>query len=186
MTTVGTGLAGKRLGILGLGRIGAQVARIGAAFEMDVVAWSPNLTPERAAAGGAAHVGREELFRTSDVLTIHLVLSASTRGLVGAEELAMLKSGAVLINTSRGPLVDETALVAALEQGTVGGAGLDVFGREPLPADHPLRRAPRTVLTPHVGYVTHEVYGVFYAQTVEAVTAYLAGAPVRVLAAPTS
>lgn len=184
MTTIGQGLAGRRLGVLGLGRIGALVARVGAAFDMDVAAWSPNLTPERATAGGAAYVGREELFRTSDVLTIHLVLSPSTRGLVGAAELAAMKPDSVLINTSRGPIVDEQALLAALEQGTIGGAGLDVYDREPLPADHPLRRAPRTVLTPHIGYVTREVYEIFYAQTVEAVAAFLAGAPVRVIAAP--
>jgi phosphoglycerate dehydrogenase-like enzyme len=184
MTTVGRGLSGKRLGVLGLGRIGTAVARVGAAFDMDVVAWSPNLTPERAAAGGARHVSREELFATADVLTIHLVLSESTRGLVGAEELAAMKPEAVLVNTSRGPIVDEDALLTALEQGAIGGAGLDVYGAEPLPTEHPLRRAPRTVLTPHVGYVTEEVYAVFYAQTVEAVAAYFAGRPVRVIAAP--
>jgi phosphoglycerate dehydrogenase-like enzyme len=184
MTTIGRGLAGRRLGVLGLGRIGTAVARVGAAFDMDVVAWSPNLTPERAAAGGAALVSREELFATADVLTIHLVLSDTTRGLVGAVELAAMKPDAILVNTSRGPIVDETALLDALERGALAGAGLDVFGREPLPVDSPLRRAPRTVLTPHLGYVTEEVYRVFYAQTVEAVVAYAAGAPVRVLAAP--
>jgi phosphoglycerate dehydrogenase-like enzyme len=151
---------------------------------MDVVAWSPNLTAARAAAGGATLVGRDELFATADVLTIHLVLSPTTRGLVGATELAAMKPTAILVNTSRGPIVDETALVEALDAGTIAGAGLDVYDQEPLPADHPLRRAPRTVLTPHVGYVTREVYATFYGQTVENVAAWLAGDPVRVIAAP--
>jgi phosphoglycerate dehydrogenase-like enzyme len=183
-TTVGTDLAGKTLGVLGLGRIGTAVARVGAAFDMRIVAWSPNLTAERAAEVGAMFVERDTLFATADVLTIHLVLAPTTRGLVGAGELAAMKPDAVLVNTSRGPIVDEVALLDALDRGTIAGAGLDVFETEPLPADHPLRRAPRTVLTPHVGYVTRENYRLFYGETVEAVAAYLAGSPVRVIAAP--
>ncbi len=183
-TTVGTGLAGKTLGVLGLGRIGTAVARVGAAFDMPVVAWSPNLTPERAAEGRATFVDRDTLFATADVLTIHLVLAQTTRGLVGARDLAAMKPEAILVNTARGPIVDEAALLDALERGTIAGAGLDVFDTEPLPAYHPLRRANRTVLTPHVGYVTQENYRLFYSETVEAVAAYLAGSPVRVIAAP--
>jgi len=183
-TTVGADLAGRTLGILGLGRIGPTVARVGAAFDMRVIAWSPNLTAERAAAVGATLVGKRDLFEQSDVLSIHLVLADSTRGLVGREELAAMKPGAILVNTSRGPIVDEAALLAELERGTIGGAGLDVYGREPLPSDHPLRRAPRTVLTPHLGYVTEENLRLFYRETVEDVAAWLAGAPIRVIAAP--
>ena len=182
--TVGTTLAGSTLGVLGLGRIGAAVAGIGLAFGMRVVAWSANLTAGRAREAGAELVDRETLFRDADVLTVHLVLSERTRGLVGAAELALLKPTALLVNTSRGPIVDEAALLAALESGALGGAALDVYDVEPLPAGHPLRRAPRTVLTPHLGYVTGATYRVFYEQAVEDVAAWLAGAPVRVLAAP--
>jgi phosphoglycerate dehydrogenase-like enzyme len=180
-STVGVGLAGKTLGILGLGRLGSAVARVGGAFGMRLVAWSENLTAERAAECGAELVGKEELLCTADVVTIHLVLSERTRGLLGAHELGLMKPTAVLVNTSRGPIVDEAALVAARESGTIAGAALDVYDREPLPADHPLRRAPNTVLTPHLGYVTEENYRVFFEQTVEAVEAFLAGSPVRVL-----
>jgi phosphoglycerate dehydrogenase-like enzyme len=180
-STVGVGLEGKTLGILGLGRLGSAVARVGEAFGMRLVAWSENLTSERAAECAAELVGKDELLRTADVVTIHLVLSERTRGLVGAHELALMKTTAVLVNTSRGPIIDEAALVAALESGTIAGAALDVYDREPLPVDHPLRRAPNTVLTPHLGYVTEENYRVFFEQTVEAVEAFLAGSPVRVL-----
>jgi phosphoglycerate dehydrogenase-like enzyme len=179
--TVGVGLAGKTLGIVGLGRLGSAVARVGAAFGMRLVAWSENLTAERAAECGAEPVTKDELLRTADIVTVHLVLSDRTRGLIGDRELALMKPTALLVNTSRGPIVDETALLAALEEGRIGGAGLDVYDREPLPADHPLRRAPRTVLTPHLGYVTEETYRIFYGQTVEDVEAFLAGAPVRVI-----
>jgi len=184
--TVGTDLAGATLGVLGLGRLGARVASIGLAFGMDVVAWSANLTDEQAAEVGVRRVGRDELFATADVLTVHLVLSDRTRGLVGREELARMKTSAILVNTSRGPIVDEAALLAALQAGSLGGAGLDVFDREPLPADHPLRSAPRTVLTPHLGYVTERTYEVFYREAVEDVAAFLAGDPVRVLTRPGS
>lgn len=179
--TVGTDLAGATLGVLGLGRLGERVGRIGQAFGMDVVAWSQHLTDERAAEVGVRRVTKDELFATADVLTVHLVLSDRTRGLVGRDELARMKHSALLVNTSRGPIVDEPALVEALTGGTIGGAALDVFDREPLPQDHPLRAAPRTVLTPHLGYVTEKTYEVFYREAVEDVAAYLAGQPVRVI-----
>ncbi|GAA3160041.1 D-2-hydroxyacid dehydrogenase family protein [Blastococcus jejuensis] len=179
--TVGTDLDGATLGVLGLGRLGARVAQIGRAFGMDVVAWSQNLTDERAAEVGARRVDRHELFATADVVTVHLVLSDRTRGLIGATELEQMKPTALLVNTSRGPIVDEAALLAALRDGTIAGAGLDVFDREPLPRDHPLRSAPRTVLTPHLGYVTEKTYEVFYREAVEDVAAWMAGEPVRVL-----
>jgi phosphoglycerate dehydrogenase-like enzyme len=180
-TTVGTDLAGATLGIVGLGRLGSRVARIGQAFDMDVVAWSANLTDERAAEVGVRRVGKEELFATADVVTLHVVLSERTRGLVGAAELGRMKPTAILVNTSRGPVVDEAALVDALTAGRLAGAGLDVFDREPLPPESPLRRAPRTVLTPHIGYVTRATYEVFYRDAVDDVVAFLAGTPVRVL-----
>ena len=178
-TTLGVGLSGKTLGVLGLGRQGAQVARVGRAFDMSVIAWSENLTAARAAEAEAELVSREELFRRADVLTIHLVLSERTRGLVGAAELRSMKRSAYLINTSRGPIVDEAALIAALEQHDIAGAALDVFDEEPLPRDHPLRRLPRTVITPHLGYVTEETYAIFYAQALENILGYLRGAPLR-------
>lgn len=179
--TVGTDLDGATLGVLGLGRLGAKVAQIGRAFGMDVVAWSQNLTDERATEAGVRRVGKDELFGAADVVTVHLVLSDRTRGLVSRTELEQMKRTAILVNTSRGPIVDEGALLAALRSGTIAGAGLDVFDREPLPRDHPLRSAPRTVLTPHLGYVTEKTYEVFYREAVEDVAAWLAGAPVRVL-----
>jgi phosphoglycerate dehydrogenase-like enzyme len=180
--TVGTDLAGATLGVLGLGRLGERVARIGQAFDMDVVAWSQNLSAERAAEVGVRRVEKDELFATADVLTVHLVLSDRTRGLVGRQELERMKPSAILVNTSRGPIVDEAALVDALRSSTIAGAGLDVFDTEPLARDHPLRSAPRTVLTPHLGYVTEQTYEVFYREAVEDVAAYLGGRPVRVLA----
>jgi phosphoglycerate dehydrogenase-like enzyme len=183
-TTIGSGLQTKTLALLGLGRLGSQVARIGAAFGMRVIAWSPNLTAARAEAGGAELVSRDELFARADVLSIHLVLSERTRSLVGARELGLLKRSALLINTSRGPIVDEVALIAALESGALAGAGLDVFDREPLPPNHPLLSATNTVLTPHLGYVTDETYHVFYGQALEDIHAYRAGEPKRVIAAP--
>ncbi|WP_258342011.1 D-2-hydroxyacid dehydrogenase family protein [Saccharopolyspora gregorii] len=178
---VGFELAGRTLGVLGLGRLGSQVAKVGAAFGMDVIAWSRNLTAEAAAEAGARRVEKEELFRGSDVLTVHTVLSERTRGLVGAAELALMRPTAYLVNTSRGPIVDEAALREALHAGRLAGAGLDVYGTEPLPAGDPWRTTPRTVLTPHVGYVTEGTYRTFYAETVADVRAFLDGAPVRVL-----
>jgi phosphoglycerate dehydrogenase-like enzyme len=180
--TVGTDLAGARLGVVGLGRLGAKVATVGQAFGMDVVAWSQNLTDERAREVGVRRVDKDELLATADVVTVHLVLSDRTRGLIGRSELARMKRTAYLINTSRGPIVDESALIDALRDGSIAGAGLDVFDQEPLPADHPLRELRRTVLTPHLGYVTEKTYEVFYRDAVEDVAAFLAGAPVRVLA----
>src|SRR3954468_15459445 len=179
--TVGTDLSGARLGVVGLGGQGSQVARIGLAFGMDVVAWSQNLTDERADEVGASRVEKDELFATSDVVTIHLLLSKRTRGLITADDLALMKHTAVLINTSRGPIVEEQALRDALHSGTIGGAGPAVFDQEPLPKDHPLRSAPRTVLTPHLGYVTRNTYEIFYREAVEDVTAWIAGNPLRVL-----
>jgi phosphoglycerate dehydrogenase-like enzyme len=180
-TTVGLGLAGKTLGILGLGSIGQQVARIGAAFGMKPIAWSQNLDAARASAAGASRVNKEQLFQEADVLTIHLVLSERTRGLVGARELALMKRSALLVNTSRGPIVDERSLADALKRGTLAGAGIDVYGEEPMPREHPLLLAPNTVLTPHLGYVTRESYRVYYEGAVEAIRAWQRNAPVRLL-----
>lgn len=181
-TTLGVGLSGKTLGILGLGRLGEQVARIGRAFDMRVIAWSQNLTSERARQASAEWVSRETLFREADVLSVHLVLSERTRGLVGPRELGLMKPSAFLINTSRGPIVDEVALSAALERKALAGAGLDVFDREPLPAGHPLLGLDNTVLTPHLGYVTRETYDIFYQQALEDIVGYLRGTPLRELA----
>jgi phosphoglycerate dehydrogenase-like enzyme len=183
-TTVGTDLSGTTLGVLGLGRLGAQVARIGLAFDMRVIAWSQNLTADRAAEVGVARVERDELFAASDVLTVHLKLSDRTTGLIGAAELAAMKPTAILINTSRGPIVDQDALVTALTVGTIAGAGLDVYDTEPLPAGNPLRGAPHTVLLPHLGYVTERGYRTMYEQVVEDITAWRSGTPVRVLTPP--
>jgi phosphoglycerate dehydrogenase-like enzyme len=180
-TTVGTGLRGKTLGVVGLGRLGAQVARFGLAFGMKVLAWSQNLDEKRCAEVGAEYASKERLFAEADFVTIHLVLSQRTRGLVGGGDLARMKKSAYLVNTSRGPIVEETALVAALEEGRIAGAALDVYDEEPLPADHPLRRTPNLVLTPHLGYVTDDTYRVFYGQSLDNVAAFLAGKPVRVL-----
>lgn len=180
--TIGRDLAGRRLGLVGLGRLGTLVAEVGLAFRMDVVAWSQNLTDERAVAAGVRRVGKDELFATSDVVSIHLVLSGRSRGLVGEAELRAMKPTAILVNTSRGPIVDEAALVRALREGWIAGAGLDVFDQEPLPADHPLRSLPGTVLSPHLGYVTEGLYDVFYRDIVEDVAAFAAGSPVRVIA----
>jgi len=180
-TTIGADLGGSTLGVLGLGRLGTQVARIGRAFDMRVIAWSENLTPERAAGTGATWVPKAELFAASDVLTVHLKLSGRTTGLVGAAELAAMKPTAVLINTSRGPIVDQGALAGALTAGTIAGAGLDVYDIEPLPADSPLRATPHTVLLPHLGYVTERAYRAMYEQVVEDIVAWRSGHPVRVL-----
>ena len=179
--SVGTYLSGRTLGIVGLGRLGGKVAEVGRAFGMEVVAWSPHLTAERAAERGARFLPKLDLFRAADVVTVHMVLAASTRGLVGEPELRAMRPSAFLVNTSRGPLVDEAALIRALTEGWIAGAGLDVFDQEPLPADHPLRTAPRTVLTPHVGYVTDESYRVFYTQALEDIQAFARGERIREL-----
>jgi phosphoglycerate dehydrogenase-like enzyme len=177
----GLGLNGKTLGVLGLGGLGSRVAKVGRAFEMDVLAWSQNLTAARAAEVGATLVSKDELLTRADVVSIHLVLSDRTRGLIGARELSQMKRTAYLVNTSRGPIVDEAALVSAIRAGTIAGAGLDVYDEEPLALDHPLRNLPNTVITPHLGYVTEEGYRIFYGHALEDVKAWLAGQPVRVL-----
>jgi phosphoglycerate dehydrogenase-like enzyme len=175
------GLNGKRLGIVGLGKLGSQVARVGQALGMDVVAWSRNLTVARCDEVGVGYLSKEELFESADVVTIHLHVGERNRGLIGATELARMKSTAYLINTSRGPIVDERALIDALASRRIAGAGLDVFDVEPLPADHPLRRLPNTVVTPHQGYVTIENYRQFFATTVANIRAWLDGAPINVI-----
>ncbi|GAA1524031.1 D-2-hydroxyacid dehydrogenase family protein [Brevibacterium permense] len=180
-STVGGDLDGHRLGVVGLGRLGTKVARVGAAFGMDVVAWSQNLDAERADALGVRAVSKDELFSTADVVTIHYKLSDRSRGLVGAAELAAMKSDSILVNTSRAGLVDTDALITVLEAGGIRGAGLDVHDEEPLPVDHRLRSTPRTVLTPHLGYVTEDTYRIFFTQAVEGIAAWAAGAPIRVL-----
>lgn len=180
-TTLGIDLSGKTLGIVGLGRLGKQVARIGAAFGMQPIAWSQNLTPAACEGTGADYVSREELFERSDVVTIHLQLSDRTRGLIGAGDFARMKPTAFFINTSRGPIVEEAALIAALRDGRIAGAGLDVFDREPLPLDHPFRSLERAQLTPHLGYVTEDNYRLNYGQTVENIAAFLDGRPLRVI-----
>ena len=177
--TMGEGLQGKTLGVIGLGRLGSQVAKVGTAFGMNLVAWSQNLTEERASKFGARLVSKEELLSDSDIVTIHLVLSDRTRGLLGERDLSLMKPSAYLVNTSRGPIVDESALIGALESGTIAGAGLDVFDIEPLPLDHKLRTLPNTVLTPHMGYVTAETYRIFYRDAVENIAAFLSGSPAR-------
>jgi phosphoglycerate dehydrogenase-like enzyme len=182
--TVGRDLSGRTLGVIGLGRQGGQVARIGRAFGMRVLTWSAHMTPERAAERGAEAAELAALLREADVVTVHVRLNDGTRGLIGERELALMKPDALLVNTSRGPVVDEAALVAALHDGTIGGAALDVFDTEPLPAGHPLLDAPNTVLTPHIGYVTEDTYRVFFTEALEDVEAWLRGDPVRVLAAP--
>ena len=174
-------LEGKRLGILGLGKLGSRAARYGKAFGMDVVAWSQNLTPEKAEAGGARYVSKDELLATSDFVSIHLALSARTRGLIGAADLAKMKKTAILVNTSRGPIVDEAALIAALKSRTILHAGLDVYDKEPLPADHPLTKLDNVTLIPHLGYVVEESYRHFYAGTIEDIEAWLDGKPINVL-----
>jgi len=179
-STVGTILAGRTLGLLGLGRIGKRMAAYACAFEMPVIAWSQNLTDETAAAVGARRVEKDDLFRLSDVLSIHVQLSDRTRGLVTAKELALMKPEAYLINTSRGPIVVEADLIAALRSSRLAGAGIDVFDVEPLAPDHPFRTMDNVTITPHLGYVTYETLRAFYTDTLEALVAYADGAPIRV------
>jgi phosphoglycerate dehydrogenase-like enzyme len=174
-STVGLILAGRTLGLLGLGRIGKRTAEYGKVFGMDVIAWSQNLTREAAEAVGVRYVDKDQLFAQADVLSIHLVLSERTRGLVTARELGLMKPGAYLINTSRGPIVDEAALIAALKAGRLAGAGIDVYGSEPPPADHPFRSMDNVSLTPHLGYVTRETLHAFYSDTIDNVSAWLDG-----------
>lgn len=177
---VGMGLAGKTLGIVGLGRLGARLARYALALDMTVVAWSPNLTEAKAEQAGGRLVGKLELMSLSDVISVHMVLSPRSRGLIGADDIARMKHGAILINTSRGPLVDEAALVAAVQAGRIVAA-LDVFDKEPLPPDHPFRTSNHTVLTPHLGYGVAETWAQFYPQSVANALAFLDGKPIRVV-----
>ncbi len=178
---LGTGLDGKTLGVIGLGNLGARVARVGAAFGMKVLGWSTNLTDEKAAAAGAQRVSKEELLRQADIVTLHLILSERSRNTIGAAELALMKQTALIVNTSRGPLIEQSALIAALQQGRIAGAGIDVYDEEPLPAGHPILSAPNTVLTPHLGYVTEENYRAYFQGAVESILGFIAGKPVRVI-----
>ena len=180
---VGTGrdLRGARLGILGLGRLGSQVAKLGQAYGMEVQAWSQNLTPERAAEEGVVYTEKQAFFASSDFISIHLKLSDRVTGLVGADELSWMQPDACIVNTSRAPIIDEAALMKALSTGKLGGAALDVYHREPLATDDPLRQTPNLVLTPHIGYVTRQTMAVFYGETLESLEAWLAGAPIRLL-----
>ena len=178
---LGGDLYGKTLGILGLGSIGQKVAQFAQVFGMRVIAWSENLTPERAAESGVMRVSKQELFEQADILTVHLVLSERSRGLVDAQALAWMKPSARLINTARGPIVDEQALVAALVSGRLAAAALDVFAEEPLPVDHPFRSLPNVLATPHVGYVSEQNYRQFYEQMIEDIQGWAAGVPIRVL-----
>jgi phosphoglycerate dehydrogenase-like enzyme len=177
---IGSGLSGKTLGVIGLGRLGTYMARYGIALGMKVLGWSQNLTEEKAKAAGATMVSKEQLLSRSDVISIHVVLSPRSRGLIGATDIACMKQGAILVNTSRGPVVDEAALLQALHARRIVAA-LDVYDREPLPAEHPLRRAPNTVLTPHLGYCVRETWDQFYPQSIENALAFLDGRPVRVV-----
>ena len=182
-TTVGVGLNGKVLGVLGLGKLGSEVARVGRAFQMEVIAWSQNLTAEHASSLGVTRVEKDELFQRADFVSVHLILSKRTRGLVTARELALMKPGAYLINTSRGPIVEERALIEVLTNHKIAGAALDVFDEEPLPDEHPLRKLDNVVLTPHLGYVTVENYRKAYGEAVEDIRAFLAGHPMRTISA---
>jgi D-3-phosphoglycerate dehydrogenase len=179
--TIGADLFGHTLGIVGLGNLGQRVAKVGQAFGMKVIAWSQNLTPERCAEHGVTYATKADLFQQSDFISIHTVLSDRSRGLVSKTDLGMMKPTAYIINTSRGPIIDETALIAALRNKTIAGAGLDVFDTEPLPRDHALRTLPNVVITPHLGYVTQDGYRAFYGGTVEAIRAFLDGKPIRVI-----
>jgi D-3-phosphoglycerate dehydrogenase len=180
-TTIGPDLDGLTLGILGLGKLGQRSAAVGKAFGMKTIAWSQNLTPDKAAAGGATYVSKEELFAKADIVTIHVVLSDRSRGLVGAADLGRMKKTAYLINTARGPIVDEAALIAALQSKSIAGAGLDVFDIEPLPLDHPYRKMDNVVITPHLGYVSTQNYAAYFPDIVADIRGWLDGKPVRVI-----
>jgi phosphoglycerate dehydrogenase-like enzyme len=179
--TLGFGLSGRTLGVVGFGNIGKRVAAIGQAFGMEVIAWSQHLSAKTAAEHGVIPVTKDELFATADVITVHYKLSDRSTGLVGERELGLMKPTAFLVNTSRGPIVDADALLDVLQSGAIAGAGLDVYDEEPLPGGHPLRSAPRTVLTPHLGYVTDDGYRKFFGDAVEDIAAFAEGRPVRVI-----
>jgi D-3-phosphoglycerate dehydrogenase len=174
-------VAGKTLGVLGLGKLGSQMAALGKAFGMQVLAWSQNLTPAKASVAGAVYASKEKLLENSDIVTIHLVLSERTRDLIGASELARMKPSAFLVNTSRGPIVNQAALLEALVKRRIAGAAIDVYDQEPLPADHPLRKLENLLLTPHLGYVSEENYRLIYGGAVEDIRAFLDGKPVRAI-----
>jgi phosphoglycerate dehydrogenase-like enzyme len=181
-TSVGLAAEGLTLGVVGLGKLGTRVARVGQALGMQVIAWSTNLTAEAAAAVGATRVEKAELFAQADVVTLHMVLSARSRGIVGAAELAAMKRNAIIVNTSRGPLIDQPALIAALQEGRIAGAGLDVFDEEPMPLGHPLLGCPNTMLLPHLGYVSQQNYRAYFDSAVAVIEGFLAGTPQRLLA----
>ena len=179
--TLGRDLEGMTLGVLGLGKLGQRSAAVGKAFGMKVIAWSQNLNADKAAAGGAGYVSKDDLFRQSDIITVHVVLSERSRGLVGARELGLMKKSAYLVNTSRGPIVEEKALIAALNAKSIAGAGLDVFDVEPLPLDHPFRKMDNVVITPHLGFVSEQNYRKYFPDIIEDIRAFLDGKPVRVI-----
>ena len=179
---VGMEIEGRTLGVIGLGKLGTKVSKLAQAFGMNVIAWSPNLTPEKCKEVGVGYVSKDELFSTADIVTIHVVLSQRSRGLVGAAELARMKPTAYLVNTARGPIVDEGALLEALTQKKIAGAGVDVFSVEPLPVDHPFRKLDNMVLTPHLGYVTEDSFRTHYQQMVEGIDAWFKGEPKQRLA----
>src|SRR5438270_6398067 len=179
---VGMEIEGKTLGVLGLGKLGAKVSKLAQAFGMNVIAWSPNLTPERCKEAGVGYATKEELFATADIITVHVVLSQRSRGLVGAADLARMKPTAYLVNTARGPIVDEAALLETMKARKIAGAGIDVFSVEPLPVDHPFRKLDNMVITPHLGYVTEETFRAHYSQMVEGIDSWFKGEPVRRLA----
>jgi D-3-phosphoglycerate dehydrogenase len=181
--TIGRDLEGLTLGCLGLGKLGQRSAAVGKAFGMKAIAWSQNLTAEKAKEGGADYASKEDLFRNADIITIHLVLSERSRGLIGAKELGLMKKSAYIVNTSRGPIIDEKALIAALNAKQIAGAGLDVFDTEPLPLDHPFRKMDNVVITPHLGYVSEQNYRKYFPDIVEDIRGFLDGKPVRVIAA---
>jgi phosphoglycerate dehydrogenase-like enzyme len=181
-TTIGLDLEGQTLGVVGLGKLGMRVASIAKTFGMNVIAWSQNLTPEKCRDAGVEYASKEDLLRRADLITIHVVLSQRTRGLIGANELGLMKPTAFLINTSRGPIIEEAALLTALTENRIAGAGLDVFDVEPLPLEHPLRRLDNVVLTPHLGYVSVQNYRAYFAGVVEDIRAWLDGKPVRLIA----
>ena len=180
-TTIGLDLEGMTLGVLGLGKLGVRTANIAKAFGMKVIAWSQNLTAEKCREAGVDYAAKDDLFRQSDFITVHVVLSQRTRGLIGARELGLMKPSAYLINTSRGPIIDEAALIAALRDSKIAGAGLDVFDIEPLPLDHPFRQMNNVVITPHLGYVSEQNYRRYFAEAIEDIRAFLDGKPVRLL-----
>jgi D-3-phosphoglycerate dehydrogenase len=180
-STIGPDLDGLTLGAVGLGKLGTRTAEIARAFGMKVIAWSQNLTPDKCKQADVEYATKEDLFARADIVTIHVVLSQRTRGLVGAKELALMKPSAYIVNTSRGPIIDESALLGALRERKIAGAGLDVFDVEPLPVDHPLRKLDNVVLTPHLGYVSEQNYRAYFAGVVEDLRAFLDGKPVRML-----